>query len=195
MTEERNEDARPGEEDHLAATRRAVLAAALPYVAFDGWTDRTLAHAVEDAGVDAGALAARLPARRRRPGARLPQGQGRGARREAGRRRPARAALPRPDRARHHAPARAGRRRPRGGPARRDALRAAAPRRRRRTGDLAHRRHHLDRARRRRAATSPGTRSARRSRRSIPRRCSTGSATTAPAPRRPASSWRGASTT
>lgn len=42
------------EEAHLAATRRAVIAAALPHVAFDGWSDRTLAHAVEDAGVDPG---------------------------------------------------------------------------------------------------------------------------------------------
>lgn len=42
-----------GEGAHLAATRRAVIAAALPHVAFDGWTDRTLADAVEDAGVDA----------------------------------------------------------------------------------------------------------------------------------------------
>jgi ubiquinone biosynthesis protein COQ9 len=47
-------DAVPGEEDHIEATRRAVVAAALPHVAFDGWTDRTLAFAVEDAGVDAG---------------------------------------------------------------------------------------------------------------------------------------------
>ena len=45
---------RPDEDDHLAATRRAVIAAALPHVAFDGWTDRTLAEAVEDAGVDPG---------------------------------------------------------------------------------------------------------------------------------------------
>ena len=36
----------------MAAIRRAVLAAALPHVAFDGWTDRTLAAAVRDAGVD-----------------------------------------------------------------------------------------------------------------------------------------------
>jgi ubiquinone biosynthesis protein COQ9 len=42
------------EDDHLAATRKAVIAAALPHVAFDGWTDRTLAHAVEDTGVDPG---------------------------------------------------------------------------------------------------------------------------------------------
>lgn len=42
------------EPDHLAATRRAVIAAALPHVPFDGWTDRTLAAAVADAGVDPG---------------------------------------------------------------------------------------------------------------------------------------------
>ena len=47
-------DAREGEEDHIAATRAAVLRAALPHVAFDGWSDRTLAYAVEDAGVDPG---------------------------------------------------------------------------------------------------------------------------------------------
>lgn len=45
---------RRSEDDHLATTRAAVLAAALPHVAFDGWTDRTLAEAVEDAGVDPG---------------------------------------------------------------------------------------------------------------------------------------------
>lgn len=42
-----------GPDDHLAPTRAAVLAAALPHVPFDGWTDRTLAEAVEDAAVDA----------------------------------------------------------------------------------------------------------------------------------------------
>jgi ubiquinone biosynthesis protein COQ9 len=47
-------EARPTEEDHVAATRAKVIAAALPHVAFDGWTDRTLAHAVEDAGVEPG---------------------------------------------------------------------------------------------------------------------------------------------
>ena len=31
-----------------------MIAAALPHVAFDGWSDRTLAQAVEDAGVDPG---------------------------------------------------------------------------------------------------------------------------------------------
>lgn len=45
---------RTSEDDHLRATRAAVVAAALPHVAFDGWTDRTLAEAVEDAGVDPG---------------------------------------------------------------------------------------------------------------------------------------------
>jgi ubiquinone biosynthesis protein COQ9 len=42
------------EDDHLAAARRAVIAAALPHVPFDGWTDKALAHAVEDAGVEPG---------------------------------------------------------------------------------------------------------------------------------------------
>ncbi len=42
------------EEDHIAAARDAVVAAALPHVPFDGWSDRTLAMAVEDAGVDPG---------------------------------------------------------------------------------------------------------------------------------------------
>ena len=54
MNDELHEEKRMGEEDHLATARKAVLATALPYVAFDGWTDRTLAHAVEDAGVDPG---------------------------------------------------------------------------------------------------------------------------------------------
>lgn len=48
MTEQR-----PNEDDHMRATRAAVVAAALPHVAFDGWSDRTLAEAVADAGVDA----------------------------------------------------------------------------------------------------------------------------------------------
>jgi ubiquinone biosynthesis protein COQ9 len=47
-------DAPPSEEDHIAKARRAVIDAALPHVVFDGWTDRTLARAVEDAGVDPG---------------------------------------------------------------------------------------------------------------------------------------------
>ena len=39
-------------DDRMEGTRRAVLAAALPHVAFDGWTDRTLAAAVRDSEVD-----------------------------------------------------------------------------------------------------------------------------------------------
>jgi ubiquinone biosynthesis protein COQ9 len=46
--------ARASEDDHIARTRAAVVAAALPHVVFDGWTDRTLAAAVDDAGVDPG---------------------------------------------------------------------------------------------------------------------------------------------
>jgi len=38
--------------DPIADARRAVLAAALPHVVFDGWSDKTLAYAVEDAGID-----------------------------------------------------------------------------------------------------------------------------------------------
>ncbi|MSU88555.1 COQ9 family protein [Rhodobacteraceae bacterium 2CG4] len=40
--------------DSVAQVRQAVLSAALPNVAFDGWTDRTLADAVRHAGVDPG---------------------------------------------------------------------------------------------------------------------------------------------
>lgn len=47
-------DDRPGEHDHIATTRSAVIRAALPHIAFDGWTDRALAQAVEEAGVDPG---------------------------------------------------------------------------------------------------------------------------------------------
>lgn len=42
----------PSEEDRVSATRAAVVKAALPHVPFDGWTDRTLAYAVEDAETD-----------------------------------------------------------------------------------------------------------------------------------------------
>jgi ubiquinone biosynthesis protein COQ9 len=48
MTEDRSED------DHIAETRARVLEAALPNVAFDGWTERTLRAAIEESGVDAG---------------------------------------------------------------------------------------------------------------------------------------------
>ena len=40
------------QDDSLDDVRGRVLAAALPHVAFDGWSDRTLADAMEDAGVD-----------------------------------------------------------------------------------------------------------------------------------------------
>lgn len=49
-----HEPPRDGTEDRIAATRAAVLAAALPHVVFDGWSDRTLAAAVEEAGADPG---------------------------------------------------------------------------------------------------------------------------------------------
>ncbi len=40
------------EDEDVSAIRERVLAAALPEVVFDGWSDRTLAQAVEEAGVD-----------------------------------------------------------------------------------------------------------------------------------------------
>ena len=54
MTETRTPEEPGAEDDRIARTRTAVIAAALPHVPFDGWTDRTLAAAVEDAGVDPG---------------------------------------------------------------------------------------------------------------------------------------------
>jgi ubiquinone biosynthesis protein COQ9 len=42
------------ESDHITATRVAVIAAALPHVAFDGWSAATLEAAVAEARVDAG---------------------------------------------------------------------------------------------------------------------------------------------
>jgi ubiquinone biosynthesis protein COQ9 len=42
------------EHDHLQAARAAVIAAALPHVAFDGWSERTLAEAIAESGVDRG---------------------------------------------------------------------------------------------------------------------------------------------
>jgi ubiquinone biosynthesis protein COQ9 len=44
----------PSEDERIAAVRDAVVAAALPHVAFDGWSDRTLAQAVAEAEVDSG---------------------------------------------------------------------------------------------------------------------------------------------
>lgn len=43
-----------GPPDYLTPVRLAVLAAALPHVPFDGWSERTFHTAVQDAGVDAG---------------------------------------------------------------------------------------------------------------------------------------------
>ena len=42
------------EDDHLTDARARLLAAALPHVAFDGWSRETLNQAVADSGVDAG---------------------------------------------------------------------------------------------------------------------------------------------
>ncbi|MEK9797347.1 MAG: COQ9 family protein, partial [Alphaproteobacteria bacterium] len=38
--------------DHMAAERAKILDAALPHVPFEGWTERTLRLAAEDAGLD-----------------------------------------------------------------------------------------------------------------------------------------------
>ncbi len=46
-------DARTRGDDPLAMIRAQVVEAALPHVPFDGWSDRTLAYAIDDAGVDA----------------------------------------------------------------------------------------------------------------------------------------------
>ncbi len=45
---------RKSEHDHIAASKRAIIAAALPQVLFDGWSETTLAAAIADSGVDAG---------------------------------------------------------------------------------------------------------------------------------------------
>ena len=45
-------DAQRDDADRLEQTRSCVVAAALPHVAFDGWTGRSLAAAIEDAGAD-----------------------------------------------------------------------------------------------------------------------------------------------
>lgn len=52
MTQNTQETAPDGDED-MTDIRRQVVEAALPNVVFDGWTDRVLADAVADAGVDA----------------------------------------------------------------------------------------------------------------------------------------------
>lgn len=48
--------------DRLNATRAKILAAALPHVAFDGWTPRLLADAAEAAGVTHGEMRLAFPA-------------------------------------------------------------------------------------------------------------------------------------
>lgn len=58
---DRDRERERSEDDHIAAARKALIAAALPHVAFDGWTDRTLAEAVADAGVDPGLARLALP--------------------------------------------------------------------------------------------------------------------------------------
>lgn len=40
------------EDDHLADARERLVDAALPHVAFDGWSEATLAEAIGDSGVD-----------------------------------------------------------------------------------------------------------------------------------------------
>lgn len=47
-------DSEFGENEHIAQARARILAAALPNTPFDGWSDRTLADAINAAGVDAG---------------------------------------------------------------------------------------------------------------------------------------------
>ena len=44
---------RKSEQDHMAEAKRAVIAAALSHVMFDGWSDATLKAAIADSGVDA----------------------------------------------------------------------------------------------------------------------------------------------
>jgi ubiquinone biosynthesis protein COQ9 len=44
--------AKVSEDEQVTATRRSVLAAALPNVVFDGWTDKVLAQAVAECGVE-----------------------------------------------------------------------------------------------------------------------------------------------
>jgi ubiquinone biosynthesis protein COQ9 len=51
-SEQRSENDEAPQADPLKDVRERVVAAALPHVAFDGWSDKTIAYAVEDAGVD-----------------------------------------------------------------------------------------------------------------------------------------------
>lgn len=45
---------RKSEEQHLCEARERLIAAALPHIAFDGWTETALAAAIADSGVEAG---------------------------------------------------------------------------------------------------------------------------------------------
>lgn len=45
---------RKTESDHIEETRNTLLDAVLPHVAFDGWTNQTLEHAIAESGADAG---------------------------------------------------------------------------------------------------------------------------------------------
>ncbi|MFQ5622674.1 MAG: COQ9 family protein [Paracoccaceae bacterium] len=49
------------ERDHIAEARERILAAAIPNVAFDGWSAKTLARAVRSSGVDAGLATLAFP--------------------------------------------------------------------------------------------------------------------------------------
>ena len=53
--------ARKTESDHIEIAREKVLEAALPHVAFDGWSARTLRAAIADSDVDAGLAAQAFP--------------------------------------------------------------------------------------------------------------------------------------
>lgn len=60
--ETRDEEIPVGNEGSAGEDLRArVVAAALPHVPFDGWSDKTLAAAVRDAGVDSGASRVAFP--------------------------------------------------------------------------------------------------------------------------------------
>jgi len=49
------------EMDHISETKAAVLEAALPHVAFDGWSNEVLKLAAKDAGVDSGLVRQAFP--------------------------------------------------------------------------------------------------------------------------------------
>ena len=55
------DNARKTEADHIGEARETLIGAALPHVAFDGWSRETLDRAVADSGVDAGLAALAFP--------------------------------------------------------------------------------------------------------------------------------------